>query len=420
MTLEDYEKEMLRCSRCSHCKWVPLSQIKSWRFAYSCPSIAKYNFHTYSAGGRLIMGLALLKKIINMTESMLDIVYQCQMCGACDVSCAFVSDRKPTEIIHELRAKCVKEGNINPKLKEIIEDTRKYDNPYRESQESRGDWAKGLDIKKVPEEKAEILYYVGCTASFRYPDIARNTATILKKAGVDFGILGKDEKCCTSTSFVIGDEEIFEDFAKDNIETFNSLGVKTIVTSCAGCYHMLKVYYSRFGKPKYKVLHQSEFIEKLIKQGKIKLTKEVPMVVTYHDPCHLGRLSEPYEPSHGKEYKVLNQLVIRDVKKVYGSKGVYEPPRRILKKIPGLQLVEMERNREYAWCCGSGAGVKKLNPEFAEWTGEERIEEAEATGAEAIVTACPFCVRGLEDAIKSKGGKMKVYELNDIILKSME
>ena len=156
---------------------------------------------------------------------------------------------------------------------------------------------------------------------------------------------------------------------------------------------------------KFEVLHTVEFFDRLIKQGKIKLTKAVPMTVTYHDPCHLGRQGEPYVPWKGKEKKIFNQIVVYEPRKpsYNGAWGVYEPPRDVLKSIPGLELVEMERIKEYAWCCGAGGGVKEAYPEFSAWTATERIEEAKSTGAEAIVSACPWCERNFIDAIKTDG-----------------
>jgi len=165
------------------------------------------------------------------------------------------------------------------------------------------------------------------------------------------------------------------------------------------------------------VLHTVEFLERLIKQGKLKLTKPVNLTVTYHDPCHLGRQGEPYVAWQGKEKKILNQVVVYDPPKprYTGAWGIYDPPRDILKAIPGLKLREMERIREYAWCCGAGGGCIDAYPEFSSWTAGERLTEARTTGAEAIVTACPWCERNFLDAVDSDGKKMQVFDLLELV-----
>lgn len=423
MTLEKYHTQTLRCNRCSLCKWIPQPKIASWRFATVCPSIQKYNFHAYSGGGRVIMACALMEDKIDYTDELIKIVYACSMCGACDVSCKmyYGGNLEPLEIMHELRVKCVEKGKIPLRHKTLLEDVRKYDNPYKEEKEKRGEWAKGMDLKDISQEKAEVLYYVGCTSAYRLPELAKATATILKKAGVDFGILGENEVCCASTAYKIGDEGLMEEYAKKNIELFNSLGVKEVVTSCSGCYHMFKSYYPLIGDMNFDVLHMTEYIERLMKEGRIKLSREIPMKVTYHDPCHLGRLAEPQVPWDGVEKKVMGQLIIMDPPKEvrFGVKGVYDPPRNILNSIPGLEFVEMERIREYSWCCGSGGGVKAAFPELASFAAAERIEEANATEAEALVTACPFCEINLGDAIKEGKEKIKLYDIVELVLEAM-
>jgi Fe-S oxidoreductase len=164
-----------------------------------------------------------------------------------------------------------------------------------------------------------------------------------------------------------------------------------------------------------------EYIDRLIKEGKIRFTKTVPMRVTYHDPCHLGRQGEPYVPWQGKEKKIRNQVAVYEPRKprYNGANGVYEPPRNVLRRIPGLELVEMERIKEYAWCCGAGGGVREAYPDFSNWTATERIEEAKSTGAEAIVTACSWCERNFLDAIHTKGDKMRVFDVAELVQQAM-
>ena len=208
----------------------------------------------------------------------------------------------------------------------------------------------------------------------------------------------------------------FTKFSESNMEAWKAAGVKMIVTSCADCYHAFKRLYPAAGS-KFKVMHTTEYLEQLIKEGKIKFSKNIPLKITYHDPCHLGRQGEAYVPWQGKEKKIQNQMVVYEPRKprYNGANGVYDAPRNVLKSIPGIELVEMERIREYAWCCGAGGGVKESYPEFSNWTATERIEEAKSTGAEAIVSACGWCERNFLDSINSNGEKMKVFDVAELV-----
>lgn len=425
MTLKKYENDMLRCSRCSECKWIPLAQIKSWRFAQVCPSISRYNFHAYSAGGRLIMGLSMLTGRIDYTDSFLDILYRCQMCGACDVSCKSNKDMEPFAINQELKIKAVEDGQLHPVHMMVIDGLRKEDNMMMGKKSERGNWADGLDVKNITQDKAEVYFHTGCRYSFDeelWPQV-RAAVNILKKAGVDIGIAGKDENCCGGRAYELGYAGEFTKYAENNIEMLKSAGITTVVTSCADCYHAFKVLYPKIlgTKSNLKVLHITEYLDQLIKEGKLKLTRKIPMAVTYHDPCHLGRMGETFVPWEGEEKKVFSQMYIYDPPKPWrkGTKGIYEPPRDVINSIPGLELVEMERIKEYAWCCGAGGGVIDAYPDFATWTALERIEEAKATGAEAMITACPWCKRNFTDAIKESGDKLKIYDIVELLEQSI-
>jgi Fe-S oxidoreductase len=169
------------------------------------------------------------------------------------------------------------------------------------------------------------------------------------------------------------------------------------------------------------VLHTVEFIDRLNKEGRLTFRSEIPMTVTYHDPCHLGRQGEPYVAWNGVEKKIKSQIIVYDPKKprYNGAWGVYDPPRDILRSIPGVELVEMERIREYSWCCGAGGGVREAYPEYSNWTATERIAEARATGAEALVSACPWCERNFMDAMSALGDTMKVYDIVELVQKAI-
>ena len=422
MGLEQYQGDMEMCCRCSACKFIPMQMVKGNQYAYACPSISKYNFHAYSAGGRLNIGAAMLKDGFKYTDKLLDIVYNCQMCGACGVSCNYAMDMEVLEPISEFRIKCVEDKKTNPALDKVIANLRKQGSMVIGAKGKRGAWAAGLNIKDATKEKVDVLYHVGCLTSYdkNMQKLAKATVKILQKAGVNFGIAGDAETCCGGRAYQMGYTKDFLNQAKKNIAMIKKAGVKTVVTSCADGYQAFKVLYDRFDlKGDLEVLHISEYVDKLIKDGKLKPKKKVDMAVTYHDPCRLGRLGEPWVHWEGK--KIPGDRFVYDPPKPYrrGTNGVYEPPRDVLKSIPGVKLTEMTRIKEYSWCCGAGGGVSDSNPEFAKWTAQDRIDEAVSTGAEALVTACPWCEKTFNEAIKDSGSNLKVYDIVELVEKAI-
>jgi len=420
MALKEFERYLLRCIRCSECKWIPLAQIKSQRFSQICPSVSRYNFHAYSGGGKVIMGLSIYGNRIDYTDDYLDILYRCQMCGGCDISCKCNKDMEPLSVIQELRIKAVEDGQLVPAHMLLIDGLKKEDNMMLGKKADRGKWTDGLDVKNITQEKAEVYFHAGCRYSYDeelWP-VIRSAIKIIQKAGVNVGIAGKDESCCGGRAYELGYKGEFIKFAENNIEMLKTAGVKTLVTACADGYYAFKVLYPKVLKNlNVEVLHITEYLDRLIKEGKLNLTKKIPMKVTYHDPCHLGRLGEPYIPWEGVEKKVYNQMRIYEPPKPvrYGQNGVYQAPRDVLKSIPALEQVEMERIKEYTWCCGASGGVKEAYPDFATWTALERIEEAKTTGAEAMVTACPWCKRNFTDALSESGDNLKVYDIIELL-----
>jgi Fe-S oxidoreductase len=421
MSLEQYKADMEMCCRCSACKFVPLQKVKGAEYAYSCPSIARYNLHAYSGGGRLNIGAVMLKNGFNYTDKLLHVVSNCQMCGACGVSCNYAMDMEVLQPINEFRIQCVRDGKTSPALDKVVAGLRKTGSmvPVKGK---RGDWAAGLNLKDAAIEKVDVLYHVGCLTSYDkdMQKLAKATAKILQKAGVSFGIAGDAETCCGGRAYQMGYERDFLNQAKKNMALIKKAGVKTVVTGCADGYQAFKVLYDKFKlKGDLEVLHISEYIDRLIKSGQLKLKKKVDISVTYHDPCRLGRLGEPWIHWEGK--KVPGDRFVFDPPKEYrrGTKGVYEPPRDVIKSIPGIKLTEMTRIKEYSWCCGAGGGVNESNPDFALWTAKERIEEAKSTGAEAIVTACPWCEKTFNEAIKESGSSLKVYDIVELVEKAI-
>jgi Fe-S oxidoreductase len=423
MALEDYKRDIEMCCRCSICKFVPVERVKGYQFATVCPSIARYNFHAYSGGGRVNTALAMLQKRFDYTDKLIEVVYNCQMCGACDISCKYVMDMEVLEPINELRIRCVEDGRTVPGLDKVIQALRKNGTMVKGTQARRGDWAKGLKVKTLTKEKAQVIYHAGCRTCFddEMWKTARATITMLERAGVDVGIAGDAETCCGGRAYQTGYKEDFLRQARRNLKLFQKSGTRTLVTGCADCYHAFKVLYDKFGMEGVpEVLHTTEYLDRLVKAGKVKPKGKIPARVTYHDPCHLGRLGEPYIHWQGKEVPGHIRIFDPPKKLRRGTHGVYEPPRNILRSIAGLELVEMDRTKEYAWCCGAGGGVRETNPAFARWTAAERITEAESTGAGAIITACPGCKRNLKDAVQEEGSKLRVYDVVEVLEKATQ
>ena len=378
-----------------------------------------YDYHVYSGGGKIILALAYEMGRVKASDELRDIVYRCTECGNCAVACKYMNTLEPLEIIMRFREKLVKDGcGPMPAQAAYTKAMVNVNNPYNEPHEKRTDWIPS-DIKIDPD--AKLLYYVGCTSSYRRQEMAIAAARIMQEAGIAFNILKDDEFCCGSPVLRTGNVDLFKDQLNKNLDVIESKGIETIVFSCAGCYDTFKVDYPLYRKSDIKIIHTTELFSDLIDSGKLKLTKSVPVTVTYHDPCHLGRNAERYEEWAGDEVKLmpLVSINIPPKPKKIGAKGIYDAPRNILRNIPGLKLVEMERNQEFAYCCGAGAGVKSAFPEMAIRTAKTRVEEAEDSGANILISACPFCSTNLQDGMKEGGSKLKYYDISELILMAL-
>jgi Fe-S oxidoreductase len=418
MTLAEYRQDMETCCRCSACKFIPFENVKGYRYAYSCPSIARYNFHAYSGSGRLGMGVALLENKLEYTDKLLEVVYNCQLCGACDISCKYAMDMEVLEPINAVRADCVEKGRTLPALDKMANGLRKAGRMVQSPVWTSETWFDGLNLKDCTSEKAEVVFHAGCrtTADRDLWKNARAAVRLMQKAGIDIAAAGSKEFCCGGRAYHMGYRADFLQNAARYMQQLNECGAKTLVTGCAECYQAFGVLYDQFKfKGGMEVLHTTQYFARLISQGKLKPHRPLDQEITYHDPCHLGRLGEPYIHWEGRRRP--GQIILFDPPKEFrrGTFGVYEPPREVLRSIPGIKIREMPRNREYAWCCGAGGGVKENNPGFAQWTAQERIKEAESTGAKAIVTACPGCQKNFSDALKTSGNSLKIYDVVELL-----
>ena len=421
MALADYQQDMETCCRCSACKFITLESVKGVENSYICPSIARYNFHGYSGGGRIGIGIALLEKELGYTDKLLDVVYNCQMCGGCDVSCKYAMDMEVFEPISEVRISCVENGKTQPVFDKMMEGFRRNGRLVPAARTQSKNWFDGMKIKDFKQQKVDVIFHAGCRTSADPPlwKVAQSSLALMQKAGIEVGIAGADEECCGGRAYYLGYKEDFLKQAEENMAQFAKSGAKMLVTGCAECYQAFKVLYDRFGfKGNLEILHTTEFFIRLIREKKLVPSKKVDLKVTYHDPCYLGRLGEPW--IHWKGKQIPGQIRLFDPPREFrrGSYGVYAPPRELLRSLPGLTLMEMERTREYAWCCGAGGGVKESNPDFAAWTADIRLREAEATGAEALVTTCPGCEKSFTSALKDRESSIQIYDIVELLARA--
>ena len=424
--LEDFFPMERRCSNCLQCKFVPFEKIKSNRFGRNCPSVWYYNFNTYSARGRFQLGQNIIEDgYVKFEGQALEAIYNCQSCGACDVSCKVTRfNLEPLAHNIALKDRATELGHAPAELKPAIDALSKQKTllpGYKKA--DRSDWAKGLGLKDLSgKDTAEYAFFPGCQYAYdpALQKKAKSYVKILKKAGVDLGYLGKADMCCGGRAKQAGFKSDFEAQANANAAAWAKAGITKIVTPCSDCYHAIKRMYAFIGI-EVEVIHATELIADLVKANKLKFKKPLDISVTYHDPCHLGRLGEPFEAWNGTEVKILNQVHTWEPARprYAGTDGIYDAPREILEAIPGVRLVEMERIRENSWCCGAGGMCSVFNPEYSDAIASERVTEAQTTGAEAIVTACPWCEINLTDIPSENGTTMEVVDIIDLVEKAL-
>jgi Fe-S oxidoreductase len=305
-----------------------------------------------------------------MTEIESEDIWRCTTCGRCPQRCP--RDVKQIESGVALRRIATEYGVFPTSVKPIRTISGSLigeGNPLNEERKNRAKWAEGLGVNTFSEEM-EYLYFPGCYLAYdpRLKKVAKATAAVLNKAGVEYGILGSKENCCGESIRKTGDEELFKRLARENIKAFIDNGVKKILVSSPHCFHTFKNEYSDF-KVDFEVIHMTQFVFDLIKQGKLELKGEYAKKVTYHDPCYLGR-----------------------------HNGVYDEPRGILEAVPGLEMLEMPDNRVDSLCCGGGGGRIWMETPKEERFSNLRLEQAKEVGAEVLVTACPYCITNFEDS----------------------
>jgi len=398
--LENLKKEweaIFSCMGCGECGFAinPMVGIH-----LTCPvkeALGDEAFEIYFARGRMSVLKSILKGSIPLSKELAEFVYQCTECGNCTETCHQSDENVVLNIsnwiVHNnvwnaLRKDLVEAGfaplERHTKLVEYMNDLS-MKNPYGEQIEKKFEW-----ISEFPniKEKGELAFFGGCTMPLRQTNTLKNMMKILQAAGIEIA-MSKDEWCCGSIGLRIGNT--VDDLTKHNVQLFKNMGAKTVFTACAGCYRTLKKDYPEIlGEDlQFEVKHITEVIVDLLNRDKIPFKSEEgeKVRVTYHDPCHLGRHMD-----------------------------FYEIPREILNKIPGIELIEMKRNRNNAWCCGAGGGVKSQFSDLAINISKERIKEAIDSGAQVLTTSCPFCIGNFRDAYEEMEPEIQEkIQLIDII-----
>ena len=326
----------------------------------------------------------LLSRQVALSPEFVDAMYKCTGCGNCEVVCH--AKIHLIDLWEKMRDWLVQNGVAPlPAHQGIAKNIAAKHNSFGEDPKKRDAWWPAeVERAKVPD----VIFFAGCTGSYRMQHIPQAGAIVLSRAGVKMNCLGEKEYCCSSPLLRTGNPSLSLECAENVVEKADGVGAKDMVMTCSGCFKTVSTDFGRFySKVGQNVYHFSQYVENLINERKLPLNNEFKFKVTYHDPCHLGRHS-----------------------------GVYDAPRNVLKKIKGIEFVEMEKSRENSRCCGAGGGYKSAFGDFAVNIAAERIRDAEAVGAEILVTCCPFCVLNLTQGAKKIGSNIKVMDLSQVLL----
>ena len=367
---QEREEEILsaihHCVKCKLCSIASFHPNAEW--LPLCPSGQYYGYQAFYAPGKMEIFRAILEgEITEPSEGLLNAVYACTVCGACYEKCKQITSVElgAPELFEEMRRELASKGWILDVHKSIAEKIKETKNAYGEKYKYKAE---------TTDQNADVIYYIGCTARYRVPEIADAMLEIFDKLGLKYQVMG-EEWCCGSVLFRTGQVEAAKELVAHNVEEIRNSGAKTVVFTCPGCMKTFEKDYPDMGV---ELVHSTQFLTRL---GNMNLKKD-DLKAAYHDPCHLGR-----------------------------DLGIYEEPRAVLNEVADIKT--MKREKEQAWCCGSGGGVKSAFDDFALWSATERLKEAKEAGAEALVSACPFCKRNLKEAAENE--EIEVYDVVELV-----
>ncbi len=378
--LED--NEILACVQCGFCR-------------NGCPTFSVSKRESRNARGRNILAYQMLTGQIEPDRELADTFYRCTTCGTCTYYCP--AQIKVPEIVKKCRDRLAQSGFLPPSYQSVLDNIAKSGNPFASAREERisvypSPFKKAAEENRLPQT-AETLLFLGCVPSYVDMKIVPSLMKNMEKAGEDFTSFAVNEVCCGLPLYLSG-SDTFESHAREQLDRVNQTGARTLVTPCAGCYHSFKDLYPKAGNLKPELRHAVEYLDELVSEGKLQFTTEIQERVTYHDPCDLGR-----------------------------RLGIFEPPRNILRKIPGVDLVEMARTHLKSRCCGAGGGVSAVDPEMSLSMAKERVQDALDVGATLLVSACASCKdnlrKGLNEFPKETRKRLKVMDINEIVNKAV-
>jgi Fe-S oxidoreductase len=367
--LEERSSGCVLCGSCyGHGPANPMEDVPGPQS--KCPPYEFYRFQRHTPKSRWLMAQRVFHGLDPITPELKEVIYSCTNCLMCQELCGVRNDGYgPWEITVAMREEMTEKDGPLEAHRALYDGLKEHDNPWSERNSERGQWASGLGLKKLAIGNTTTLLFAGCSAD-RAAGKAGVTALakLLQQAGEDFAILGDQEKCCGLYAFDLGFRREYERLKRENLSVLREAGIRKVIVACGSCQRMWREY-GRDDATQVEAVHGTEHIAALIQAGRLKLTRTIQKKVTYHDPCHLGR-----------------------------GCGVYEAPRKILRSIPGVELVEMRRSRRWAWCCGGGGGVPEADPDLAQWTAADRLREARDSGAELLVTSSALCQRSFAEA----------------------
>jgi Fe-S oxidoreductase len=389
--LKDIRDHWALCFNCGACYYRGPIVPHNWRELpppewsspwHKCPSFEHFNFRAYTAAGRgSLAALVFYDQQFPITEDLMKIVYTCTSCGMCSEICQLF---QPHKTIWALREELVLRGAQLPEpLEKMHANIEMFNNVYGPEKPPKA-------LEGLPAT-GEDIYFAGCNVRFQEPELVKSTVKVLRTAGLDVAHLGEEEICCGSVAGHDGNTQLLEEKAVQNVAALKKAGAKRVIVSCAGCYKTLKIDYPLIvGELPFTVVHITELLARLIDEKKITFSSGINSKVTYHDPCFLGRHCQ-----------------------------VYDEPRKVLESIPGIELVEMERNRRWSYCCGGGVKItSSCYPEFAKAVARSRLLEGKRA-ADTIVTGCTSCFSSMDKVVKSEEIELEICDISVLVAKAM-
>jgi len=378
------EDEIYICAQCGFCHEV-------------CPIYEEIGWESASPRGKIYWLKHILKPgplpVIEIDKEFANRFFQCTICGHCSEVCQ--TKINTPELWKAIRTEIYQRGLWPDVLNELIEALKKEKNVYSMPNDERTIWAMDIEeeIRTKVRKKAKVAYFVGCISSFmgRLADIPLSTVRIMEHAGINFTVLGSEEWCCGNPLFLAGASSLAEEIVRYNVATLCKLGVETLITTCSGCYRAWKQEYPEILKEDlgFEVLHVSQFLAKLVDEGKLKL-RSIDGVVTYHDPCEIGRHC-----------------------------NIYEEPRKVLENIPKIKFVELPKTKKDCKCCGGGGMLKATNPELAAKIASRKIDETTEVGANILTSGCPACKLNLMDAIFEREATVEMLDITEVVARAL-